>query len=239
MKIIAGMTANGVTYSTFDLVEFERRVATGPGTYTSTFYRYCNAMGNLTYNLAATSDMPSVGSVFTSRSFDRGAIIQSSRIAGSMQIAFDDHDDLFKTLALAFDLLDWRVRVWNAGVTLNTSSILWVNLKIAGRCEDSEIDVEGDNVFRLEVSYDAAGRVNIGPRQKYGPNCAHRFTDARCGHPGGPGITCNRTWTRCGELLNQARYGGYRKIPAADDALPTWGGESQEIGQRRYRTTPF
>jgi hypothetical protein len=226
MKVIAGLPADGVAYTRFDLIEFERRVATAPGVYTSTFYRYCNAPSNLTYAGAAASDMPSVGAVFTSRSFNRNAIVKSASLSGVTSVDFDDHDDLLKALTLNYDFLDWRFRLWTAGVVGGGDfSLAWITIEIAGRCENAEWDVEDGNRFQLEVGHDTLPANVFGPREKYSPGCRFRFKEARCGYVGGV-TTCDRTLTNCTTLGNQMRFGGFRKIPLPDDKPPVWGGSS-------------
>jgi hypothetical protein len=238
VKVIAGIAPNGEFYSSFDLIEFERRVATAPGVYSSTFYRYCNASQNLTYAGAAAFDMPTVAAVFTSRSFSRAAIVQTNAISGATTLELDDEDDFFKNIAIAYDLLDWRLRLWTAGVAIGGTAISWISHKLSGRVEDVESDLEGTDVCRIDVSIDARGRVSLGPREKYGPNCRFRFKNARCGYVGVE-TECNRTWTRCGELLNQARFGGWRKIPAMDDLLPVWGATQKTVGARSFKTSDY
>lgn len=232
MKTITGKPGTYDRFSSFILLEMEKRTATATNVYTSTFYRFTTAPRDITYSLAAGWDRPAVGAVFTAKGLNLGAIVMNSGMTGAVQATFGDQDDAIKSIALVNDMVDWRVRIWEAGTAGDgTFTVTWISLLVGGYTEGFEWDVEDGNEVTIDIGQ-SNPQITAGLRQRFGPGCPHRFGDARCAYPTPELTTCNRTWTRCGELGNRLRYGGYRKIPTAGEKLPMWGGANVELQPR-------
>lgn len=232
MQTVADKPGTYDRYSSFILLEMEKRTATATNVYTSTFYRFTTAPRDITYSGAAGWDRPAVGAVFTAKGLQLGAIVMNSAMNGAAQAVFGDQDDTIKSIVLLNNMDGWRVRIWEAGTPGDgTFSVTWIKLLIGGFTEDSEWDLEGGDDVTIDIGQ-SNPQITSGLRQRFGPGCAHRFGDARCAYPTPESTTCNRTWTRCGELANLPRYGGYRKIPTAGERLPMWGGANVELQPR-------
>jgi hypothetical protein len=228
---IAGKPGTYDRYASVELFEFERRVTTGPGTFTSTFYRYTNAVKDLTYNGSAGADRPAVGAVFIRLPFTHGVLVEEPQGGGSVEFEFDDQEDVIKALALTYDMLDWKVRLWQVGLDA-ALVITWIDLKIAGRAEGTEWDLDANrDIAMVSVSKDYVDTQILGPKEDYGPNCRFRFKSARCGYSGAF-TTCNRTRTQCLERGNQIRFGGFRHSPNPEERI-WWGDETTRIQSTR------
>lgn len=221
MQTVTGKPSTWGRYTPAVLVEFERRVATGVGTYTSTYYRLTNAIQDITYSGAAGYDRPNVGAVFTSRPFRLSNIVQGQTFGSTVQIAFDDFDSTIKTLALLYAMVDWRVRIWGCGISI-AFGIQWIKLKINGRMGDINWDVDNSDVTTMDVLGDATSAQTSGPREEFTPTCRFRFKSPRCGYVG-VATTCDRSLNNCFALANQVRFGGFPDSPKPDDKLPLWG----------------
>ena len=82
---------------------------------------------------------------------------------------------------------------------------------LVGKCNGVSLDLQ-DAKFNIEI--DLGGYDKACPRMTYGVACQWtRFKDARCGYTGSE-TTCDRTLTRCKELGNVERYGGFVSLPA-------------------------
>lgn len=237
MITVTGLPGTYDRYSSFTLVELERRVATGSGTYTSTFYRFTNATQNITYSGAAGTDRPAVGAVFISRSFPNPAVVSDGQLGNVSQLVFDDFDDVFKVLAVQFDMLDWQVRIWEAGVNASFG-ITWLKLKVRGRTEDKSWDVQNSDVFSLDVASNGAVADTAAPREQYGPTCrfVRQFKRERCGATSAAALaasTCDGQLGTCIGFSNQTRYGGFPDAPAAGTIIGIWGG-TMEFDPRNF-----
>lgn len=215
---IAGLPATHDPFASVILVEFERRTAIGMGTYSSVFYRYTNAVQQITYNGAAGSDRPAVGAVFTRLPFIMAAITMDGSMGASTEITFDDQQDVIKTLAIAYDWLDWKARVWEMGVDA-VFVMTWIKLKIGGRPDSVDWDVaDQKNDVVVSILHDAAYLQQDGPREDYSPTCRFRFKSSRCGYVG-VAATCDRSLTNCTALANQQRFGGFPNAPTPGSKL--------------------
>jgi hypothetical protein len=226
-QTITGAPGTYSRYSSFTLVELERRVATGVGTFTSTFYRYCNSPQALTYNGAAGFDRPAVGAFFSARSFPNPAIVSDGQLGNATQLQFDDYDDVFKILAVQYDMIDWRVRIWEAGVD-STFTITWIKLKVKGRTEDKTWDVQASDTFTLDVASNGAVTDTSAPREIYSPSCrfVRQFKGDRCGYAGIQ-TSCDGQLGTCTSYGNQLRFGGFPDAPIPGTVIGLWGGAVQ------------
>jgi hypothetical protein len=230
MQIIAGLPAINTRYTSFSFVELERRVATGSGTYTSTYYRFVNAPKNITYNGAAASDRPAVGAVFSARNFPNPAIVSDGSLGNSSQIVFDDFDDALKTIAIAYDMLDWRVKIWEAAIDSTYTTFGWMKLKLKGRTEDKSVDVQQKDVFTLDVASSGAVTETSGAKEVYGPSCrfVREFKRGRCLASSVAALaaaTCDGQLATCIGFSNDVRYGGFPDAPAAGTVIGVWGND--------------
>lgn len=76
---------------------------------------------------------------------------------------------------------------------------------------DSYTADQKDVAFTLKSKFDVL-EVTL-PARKYSRNyCGWKFKSAECGYSGGE-TECNKTLTRCRELSNQTRFGGFPSIP--------------------------
>jgi len=76
---------------------------------------------------------------------------------------------------------------------------------------DSYVADQNNVTFKLTSKYDV---LNLElPTRKYSRNyCCWKFKSDECGYSGGE-TECNKTLTRCRELGNQQRFGGFPSIP--------------------------
>jgi hypothetical protein len=223
-QAIANLPGTHSRYSAFTFVELEKRTATGVGTYSSVFYRFVNAPQNITYNGAAGFDRPAVGAVFTSRNFGNPTVVQDGNLGNTTQVKFDDFDDVFKILAIANDMLDWRVRIWEMGVDAVWATT-YVKLKVRGRSEDQTWDVQQSDDFTLDVGSNMAVQDTAAPRETYSPTCrfTREFKGIRCGYAG-INTTCDGQLSTCTSYGNQVRFGGFPDSPTPGTVIGTWGG---------------
>lgn len=233
MQTISGLPGTYDRYSSFTFVELERRVSTGPRTYTSTFYRYVNSPQDITYTGAAAFDRPATSALFTSRSFPNPVVVADGNLGNMTQLNFDDFDDVLKIIAVQYDMIDWRVRVWEAGVDINFA-ITWMKLKLSGRTEDKSWDVTQSDVFTLDVGGSGAVTDTSGPREEYGPTCrfVRAFKGDRCGLALGHAATsCDGQFVTCSSYGNQLRFGGFPDAPSAGTIIGVWG-NTMGLGSR-------
>lgn len=237
MQDITGLPGTLDRYSSFTLVELERRVGTGIGTYTSTFYRYCNAPQNIPYNGAVGFDRPAVGAVFSRRNFPNPTVVADGNLGNVTQIVFDDFDDALKVIAVQYDMLDWRVRVWEAGVDASFT-ITWIKLKVSGRTEDKQWDVQESDTFSLDVGSTGAVVDTAGIREEYSRTC--RFVrgfkrDPRCGASSAAALAasaCDGQFSTCKGFANELRYGGFPDAFPAGTIIGVWGGTGSSYNSR-------
>lgn len=235
METIAGLPGTYDRYASCVLVEFERRVATGPGTYTSTFFRYCNTTQDVVYSGAAGADRPAVGAGFTHRSFRTSKIVQDAGLGIVSTISFDDHDGLMKDIALLYNMLDWVVRVWQVGLD-SAFNVTWIKLKQKGLTGDIDWDVDEGNTFAVDVGPYRNLEEIKSPREGYTASCrykTHFKTDPRCAAVT-VATTCDGQPATCRSYGNYARFGGFPDAPAAGTKLGTWGGGTIELNNRTW-----
>lgn len=233
MQTIASLPGTYDRYSSCTLVELEQRTATGVKTYSSVFYRFCNATQGVTYNGAVGFDRPVVGALFTSRVFPNPAVVSDGQLGNATSIAFEDFDDVMKILAIQYDMLDWRVRIWEAGLDANFN-ITWIKLKVKGRTEDKQWDVETSDVFQLDVASNGAVVDTAAPREEYSPTCrfVRQFKGDRCQYAGAA-TSCDGQLNTCTILGNQLRFGGFPDAPIPGTVIGLWGG-TLEYAQRNF-----
>jgi hypothetical protein len=195
------------SYASALIIEFERRTSTGPGTYSSVFYRFTNATQAITFNTF----------VFAKAPFNLSEIITDGKMNESTEVTFEDQNDVFKGLALLYDMLDWKAKVWEVGLDA-TFTPTWFKLKIAGRTEGVTWNVtDTKNQTVIGIAHDAIPSVTLGPREDYTSTCRFRFKSARCGYSGIV-TTCNRLYSTCVTIGNAPRFGGFRHAPTAGAA---------------------
>lgn len=88
----------------------------------------------------------------------------------------------------------------------NTKQTLWY-----GKCNNLKIDNES---AKMDIETPLGGYEYTCPVEKYKATCNVRmFKDCRCGYTGSA-TSCDRTFERCKELGNQARFQGFISLPS-------------------------
>ena len=87
----------------------------------------------------------------------------------------------------------------------DSETVLWY-----GKCNNLRITNEE---AKMDIETPLGGYEYNCPVQKYKASCnVRKFKDCRCGYTGNA-TTCDRTYTRCKELGNEARFQGFISLP--------------------------
>lgn len=91
---------------------------------------------------------------------------------------------------------------------VNTNALIEDSAQVlyAGKCNNLTLDYENAS---MDIETPLGGYEKQCPAMKYRASCqVRRFKDCRCGYQGEE-TTCDRTFTRCKELGNQANFRGF------------------------------
>ncbi len=133
-------------------------------------------------------------------------------------------DLVVSSLILNNLLKNKNVTIYEAFFDSN-NTIIDVDTIFVGRIEGQTIDDE-----YWATIYVSAYRYNQKtyiPNRRINRTCGWMFKDADCNYSGSE-TWCSKTWQRCVELNNNARFGGFRFIPVRGTKF-TWKGIIIEV----------
>lgn len=168
---------------------------------TGVHYRFTDWSANVVFS----------GNTYSHRSFSAGTAVTDAKSRQAVQIGFNNQDKFFTPLAFAYTWRDWPATLYEAW--FDASNVLQaVIIKVIGTAQGLLIEEEG-GVARAStaIAFGANIDQSTGPRVVYGVNCPHLFkgVDGHCGYIG-IATDCDRTFTTCAQLGNEARFGGHR-----------------------------
>lgn len=122
----------------------------------------------------------------------------------------------------ANNIIGTYLRVYDAYVKNNGFEPIEVSISVinTNNLEESTPEVQHlTTLVKPSISYDSVtftlGGVNAYNKtvhsKMYRNNCRFKFKGTRCGYTSSA-TTCNKTYARCKELNNQARFGGFPLI---------------------------
>lgn len=193
----------------------------------STTYRWCSVPFPVTATFAVGGAL-----LFTQRPFRVGDIVQDDAGTGAAEIAFEDQSDVIKAIAFLESFAKRPVKLWEVHFDENRLPIGEPQLLLYGRTNGIRV-MQGGTIAAIPVLPGSPAFKTVGPRRRYTVSCGWTFKHATtCGYSG-PATECNRTYTRCTELLNTVRFGGFRHAPTPGTVV-TWGGGRSVIQLRNY-----
>lgn len=208
MITIPGLPSTHGAYASASLVELRRPDGTE--------YRYTDAAANITYSGVGGQGLPDPSDVFFSEPLRVKGVYRGGGQAVGI-VEFDDINDVVKSLARLYEMVDWTARIWRVGIDADFA-ITWIKWE----CEGLIVEVD-DSLAATRIEIDS--RSLTGDSERYQLSCPFVFGGARCGFAGDTSAGCDHTFSGgCTTYANTPRFGGFRNLPSPGKQLPQWGG---------------
>lgn len=178
-------------------------------TVASTTYRYTDANVDLFYN----------GNTYTSYGLEPEAIgLSVSEGQDSINIQIDNAALEMAAIVLNDDALGGAVDLYLACVSDTTKLITAAENMFSGKISSWSMT---NNMLRLETVNDLVWWNKRTLRQTTG-DCRWDFKGTECGYVGAA-TRCDRSYANCTALSNTDSFGGFRFLPAVQEADIWWG----------------
>jgi phage-related protein len=137
---------------------------------------------------------------------DRSDVRRSEREIDSVTVTLSNVDTAIAQLLLTEPIEGRRLIIRKIDRSVAGDSIVLFNGLMD---RPSRIDEKTAQITAREL----LGSIDVEvPARVFSPSCPWQFKGEECGY-GGPETECNKSWARCQQLGNTARFGGFRFIP--------------------------